>query len=430
MPACINVLRRMNVWKILLSLYKEIINMVAETLYIKSFGPVSEAEVKFHKLTVFIGRQGSGKSTIVKLYSLFSWLEKALMRHSVTEKYLTQYSRFRKMYCAYNNMDDYFTADTILDFSGIHYSFHYQAGVLDVKHRVLDDSFYLSKVMYIPAERNILGSQDHPSQLKGLSKPMEAFREEFERAKISMKIGYKFPFESVDFEYDALNDMPRLKHANYEIKLTAGSSGFQTSLPMLLVSKYLTELVRNSLTHSELSDKERKALQREVELIMDDVSLSDDVKKASLRSLSSRFMYSRFVNIVEEMELNLFPDSQKGVLYELIEDTKTLDGNKLILTTHSPYVINYLTLSLKAYELMAKVDAEDLKEQICGIVPLSSQLSPDDVAIYETASGKASLLADYEGLPSDDNFLNNRLEDTNLDFNKLLDIEEMWECRR
>jgi predicted ATPase len=53
---------------------------------IKNFGPIKEGyqeddgwlDVK--KVTVFIGNQGSGKSTVAKLISSFMWLEKALIR--------------------------------------------------------------------------------------------------------------------------------------------------------------------------------------------------------------------------------------------------------------------------------------------------------------------------------------------------------------
>lgn len=59
-----------------------------EELYIEHFGPIIEARVPINKITVLIGQQGSGKSTIAKLYSLFVWMEKSLMRHSLTKKYI------------------------------------------------------------------------------------------------------------------------------------------------------------------------------------------------------------------------------------------------------------------------------------------------------------------------------------------------------
>ena len=49
-------------------------------LTVYQFGPISEADVVFDKYTVLIGKQGSGKSTIAKLYSMFTWLVKGLAR--------------------------------------------------------------------------------------------------------------------------------------------------------------------------------------------------------------------------------------------------------------------------------------------------------------------------------------------------------------
>ena len=207
--------------------------------------------------------------------------------------------------------------------------------------------------------------------------------------------------------------------------MSASSSGFQSSLPLLLVSKNLLDMVRNSSEAKDLSVREREALQKEVESILTDNQLSEEVKAASLRTISSRFRYTRFVNIVEEMELNLFPDSQKGVLYELLENAKSLDGNRLLLTTHSPYVISYLTLAVKAESLARMAEGNTvLRARINEIVPEHSQIASSDVVVYEMDNGKACRLDDYEGLPSDDNFLNERLNDTNVSFDALLEIED------
>ena len=184
-------------------------------------------------------------------------------------------------------------------------------------------------------------------------------------------------------------------------------------------------MVQDSSQNNNLSEKEQKALQREVESIMNDSQLSEDVKKASLRSLSLRYRYSRFVNVVEEMELNLFPDSQKNVLYELMATTNALPDNRLMLTTHSPYIINYLTLAVKATQLAAKAKGHDeLEAELYRIVPKGSLIQAKDLAIYELENGTANELGNYEGLPSDDNFLNKKLNDTNMLFDALLDIEE------
>ena len=53
-------------------------------LRIKNFGPIKEIYkdeyLIINKVSVFIGEQGSGKSTIAKLFSTLSWLEKDFFR--------------------------------------------------------------------------------------------------------------------------------------------------------------------------------------------------------------------------------------------------------------------------------------------------------------------------------------------------------------
>ena len=197
-------------------------------------------------------------------------------------------------------------------------------------------------------------------------------------------------------------------------------------MPLLLVSKNLSDMVYNSLhSDNDLTNKERMRLQNEVESIMNDETLSDEVKMALMRSLSSRYSYSRFVNIVEEMELNLYPDSQKGMLYELISYTNRSKDNRLMLTTHSPYIVNYLTLAIKAGVLAGQAEGNvSLMDRIGKIVPKESYVDIEDWKIYEVSSGQARELGQYDGMPSDNNFLNMLLNDSNSSFDELLDIEE------
>ena len=61
---------------------------------IKNFGPIREGFVGndgwlgIKKVTVLIGDQGSGKSTVAKLISVFSWLEKNIVRNDLSVEQL------------------------------------------------------------------------------------------------------------------------------------------------------------------------------------------------------------------------------------------------------------------------------------------------------------------------------------------------------
>ena len=85
------------------------------TLKIQNVGPLLSAYVEFKKCTLFIGEQGAGKSTIAKLYSLFTWLEKGLLRHTISEDSVIKYNRFKNKYAAYHNLKSYFSEQSYSD---------------------------------------------------------------------------------------------------------------------------------------------------------------------------------------------------------------------------------------------------------------------------------------------------------------------------
>jgi hypothetical protein len=130
---------------------------------------------------------------------------------------------------------------------------------------------------------------------------------------------------------------------------------------------------------------------------------------------------------VEEPEQNLFPSSQQGVLNELLKYTNATDGNKLIMTTHSPYLLIYLTLCVEADKLKKKAKKEELKSKLNDIVPLASTVDGNDLVVYQLdeKNGTIEKLKNYKGLPSDENKLNDGLTEANDEFSKLLDLEDL-----
>lgn len=106
-----------------------------------------------------------------------------------------------------------------------------------------------------------------------------------------------------------------------------------------------------------ISFEEEIRIKKEIQTILSNPHISDEVKKASLEFLSSKFTYSSFINVVEEPEQNLFPTSQRIILNNLLAFANMKEGNQLILTTHSPYIINYLSIAIQGDYLKGKIDA-------------------------------------------------------------------------
>jgi len=181
-----------------------------------------------------------------------------------------------------------------------------------------------------------------------------------------------------------------------------------------------------------MSSDELNRFKRGVTDIYSSNNLTDEQKRAAISALSARFNKSAFINIVEEPEQNLFPTSQWQMLKSLLQFNNMNDDNKLIMTTHSPYIINYLTLAVKGFLVEEKIKdlghKEELNSKLASIIPLSSLIKPDDLAIYELDDdGGIIKLGDYNGLPSDNNYLNNNLSEGNNLFASILDIEDELE---
>ncbi|WP_205586395.1 hypothetical protein, partial [Pseudomonas aeruginosa] len=117
------------------------------------------------------------------------------------------------------------------------------------------------------------------------------------------------------------------------------------------------------------------------------------------------------------------------ILKSLLAFNSQGEYNRLVLTTHSPYVVNYLSLAIQGRHLQKRLieqKREDLLSSLYDIVPEEALLQADDVAIYQCneRDGSITQLPCFEGIPSDSNLLNNWLRVGNELFDKLLELEE------
>lgn len=402
-----------------------------------NFGPIKDVYkdnggwIDIKKVTVFIGNQGSGKSTIAKLISTFSWIEKALVRGDYNKKWFERKNKLKNQYLNYHRLENYFKINgidqSIIEYKGDAFNINYESGVLYIEE-VNNKAYQLPQIMYVPAERNFITYVKTPKELKLSSASLKEFLTEFDNAKEDLKGLLKLPINNTEVEYDKLNDTLNLKGEGYKVKLTEASSGFQSLVPLYLVSHYLAHSVKKQSESNKepMSSEEMQRFKKGVENIWNNDNLTDEQKRIALSVLSSKFNKTAFINIVEEPEQNLFPSSQQKMLFSLLEFNNINKGNKLIITTHSPYLINYLSLAVKASYLKSRIHDESIKEKLNSIIPIKSTVSGDDLVIYELneIDGSIKKLETHNGLPSDANELNERLDESNELFAQLLEIQQ------
>lgn len=402
---------------------------------VNNFGPIkggcleNEGWIKINKTTIFIGNQGSGKSTLAKLISTFTWIEKALVRGDYDKKWFEKKNQLKNQFLNYHRIENYFhlSDKTKIEYKGDAYHIKYKGGVLSI-NEISNGNYPLPQIMYVPAERNFIAYVKSPKELKLSSKSLKEFLTEYDNAKKGMGKTITLPINDVVLDYDKLNDTLNIKKEGSKVKLTEASSGFQSFVPLYLVSRYLSNSVlKQSEKQEPMSTEEMGRFKKGVANIWSNDSLTDEQKRLAISALSSKFNKTAFINIVEEPEQNLFPTSQWELLKRLLEFNNRNAGNKLIITTHSPYIINYSSIAIQAGFLKDKLNGnKKLSSKLNTVVPLRSILYSKDVSIYQLDEKKGIItkLDDYEGVPSDKNFLNKFLEDGNHLFDSLLEIEQ------
>ena len=389
---------------------------------IRNFGAIKEhsAPIEIKKVTFFIGNQGSGKSTVAKLIGTFMWIEKALVRGNYNKKWFERKNRLKNTFLPYHRIENYLKENTFIQYKGDAYTITYEKEFLKFEEKKNND-YSLPQIMYVPSERNFIAYVKKPKELKLSSDALKEFLTEFDNSKEIVK-NLELPINEAILDYDKLNDTLNLKGEDYKIKLTEASSGFQSFVPIYMVSRYLGKSVgKQSEIKVEMSGDEKDRFRKEVEKIYSSKELTEEQKRIAISVLSKKFNKTSFVNIVEEPEQNLFPTSQRDMLYSLLKINNEIPANKLIITTHSPYLVNYISVAVEAGNIRNEVN----KEQIGKIIPISALVKSEDLAIYELdeKEGTVKLLGDYNGIPSDENMLNLQIDETNNLFADLLDLK-------
>jgi predicted ATPase len=406
---------------------------------IKNFGPIKEGYLEddgwmdIKKVTVFIGDQGSGKSSVAKLISTFTWMEKSLNRGD------GQFSTGNDMenLIAWQRLKDY-----IRDYIGGNYEIEYIGDRYEISYttkkswpvvkKIDSGSYIVPKVMYVPAERNFLSTIKDAFDVTELPGPLTKFAERLKGAQIDLNgLKLDLPFENFAYEYDERKDISYVVGIDYKINLLDSSSGLQSFIPLYLVTRNLSMKVEfeNDPSTAVVSANQSVRRDREISKIMLDKMLTSEEKAKQADAIFSKYHNKCFINIVEEPEQNLFPTSQRKSLNSLLKFNKNA-GSKLIMTTHSPYTINYLTLAVKACQIKEKIasanlpESPDLLNELYEVVPEASLVGDNDWSIYELKDGRITRLKDYMGVPEDENYLNHFLADVNSEYGKLRKIEK------
>ena len=372
-------------------------------LVVKNFGPIKYVDLNLKRINVFIGPQGSGKSTIAKIISFCSWLDKRRWDDSV---YADAYKRLM----AFHNLNDYFKEDSLIYYKGdnIIYTYSWNADEtipadgFEIGHslhknekEIIFFSLHQSvnpKVIYIPAERNFVSAVPNLQDYVEANDSLQSFVLDWFRAKNKyseskplglLNLGVKFFSDGPTSNYLLHND-------GKVLRLNSSASGYQSVVPLIAMVDWLSDGIY----------KEEKPFSAAEERTISDIlsNLSGSMDSDTMQSLQSRLkgivegkVYTHTQFIIEEPCQNLFPDAQRDLIYYLIASLDQGKSHRLVMTTHSPYVLASLNNLIYAYEVGQKY-----KAQVENIIPSYSWIDFNDINVLFVSDGGVESILDNE----------------------------------
>lgn len=406
-------------------------------LIIKNLGPIKEIELDVKRVTMIIGPQSSGKSTIGKILCHCQWIEKRCFINLLDEAQ-QQEANFLSGIEEYYRMGGYFSADSYIKYEGPFVTIEYENKKAQITIKADKMSIYqYPKLCYIPASRNFAAMIPNVNKYNESNDLLMYFIYDWTTARDYVKkvqLGAILQ-KNIEYIYNKEKKDEDIKDGKNRIKLQNASSGVQSLIPLYIVASYLLDGIykrikplspeqKNQLSSlvkeveglkKLLLDLQKKSKQ-EIDLLQKKTmiqylkklsnnplfnTLMEDVEGVK-DSLSRKFFYKLTSLFIEEPEQNLFPDAQEKLLYWLISYMLVADYNhSLYLTTHSPYLLFALNNCIMGSLVKDKLPKE-LQENLSS---KNSWISPSDVSIYQIADGTLIPIQDKDGLLQE-NYLN------------------------
>lgn len=373
-------------------------------IIIRNVGPIKEAEFDLNKVNVFMGPQSSGKSTIAKIISYCQWVEKRfILDGEYKDDFRERFMEFHRIGDSYFSDESYISY--ISDNISIVYSGFDHVQTIEKKNNGLE--YVNSKNIYIPAERNFVSAIDNLGKYKRTNDNIMNFVYDWAEIRGNYTSTTKYPILNMGVAYyynaDTDTDMIYIKDKGKDIKLNNASSGLQSLTPLLLPLEYMTGKLfdlknvespnekneRNNVLANYLNDIFDSVLSKEeVAGLKDNIAIEDDKLKKIANLIVNRIVYRYSQFIFEEPEQNLFPETQRDLVYYLLNkvNNKKRD-HKLFLTTHSPYILYALNNCMMGY-LVKDNMPEDEKEEL---LSKNSWIDPKLVSVWEIEEGKGTI---------------------------------------
>ncbi len=455
-----------------------------QKIVIKNFGPIRDAEIEIKPITVLLGEQATGKSTVAQLVHLSRLFVKDFFkeifqnRQSITAQFLKETSvriiqRLFYSYYGYNRADENFEVIFCYDEpgekwikvlgerekisikfgNGIDFSIFTESYKVNFDYKSLSDtaegveefSFELFLALY--GRRLLFGLGEEQSVISPFSdiayipdgrNITVSFSDTFKtffagsnfRLPINSKIEPGFAQDNIvsNFILHTAKIKDRISQYGGRIDAVIDSdigqyfNGFLEDFEQRILKIIKGEYLISDNVESIQFDKDRSVL----------LSHASSGQRESIRIIQDLAVQCSWddpcLRTIEEPEAHLFPSAQNA-LTELMVMTHNRTGSHFFLTTHSPYFLSSFNILLYA----AKAAGDNLTEgetpnpdhikQVEALgFPKHLRLRAEDFAAYQLKNGTAESIYDPKKAITDIDGLDAVSFDIATKFESLVDI--------
>lgn len=374
-------------------------------LIIRNIGPIKDVDINLKRFNFIIGPQSSGKSTIAKILSTCSWVEKEVAT-TMDEHAIADAAAFRSLMVDFHKMTDYFEDDSEILFETDVVKITFQGEAFSVSLRN-QELYHREKICYIPSERNAVtlpelqGYEFGPTNLRSFLFDWFNAREFYgsENKADILNLGVRYFYDPNEQKFK-----DRIEHVNwntYQIPLGSASSGLQSVIPLQIMLQYYANQYFRTFADKTAYDADLKTRQIQARIIdkyvlsvaypgFNHADRSKLIKEQNERihegNPAARKLLDRYRKelerlsvpirtsfIVEEPEQNLFPFTQMALTDAIVQLCSSERKHRCTITTHSPFILNYLNVMIARYYKGIKGKAV---------------LNPEELGVFATGDGR------------------------------------------
>ena len=370
---------------------------------------------------------------------------------------------FKEQLESFHKIKGYFNLNSFISYKSDVIDLTYNRGEFSINW-VDQYAYKRSKISYIPSERNMVILPEVRKVEFGNNNIRSFLFDWFDARKNYIKDERLSVLNlGVDYYYNENSDEDHIVRNHngdsYDILLSNASSGLQSITPLIALIDYLTIWVYKQQSNISFEQKEKmqktdtflyiekiikpyfgyteepteEQLLENTEKLVDKLShFSDTSKKEDiddkLLSLGENFLslkdnLSSTHNtqfIIEEPEQNLFPETQRDLIYYLLEKLQSEREHTLSITTHSPYILyainNCMLGGLVSSQLEVTEKEDFLKESF---LSEKSWINPKQVSVWEIDNGKIRNIQDKDNIISE-NYFDKKMTEVISEYDQIL----------